>query len=317
MSLIHLVHSALSLVALSLLGCASSWPAMPVQAVELLRLDGAKGSMSEGIAVNGKTAYLGYAGSGEVVAIDINTGAVTPYSSLPKPVAGKGFVTGLALRGSELYGALVSFVPDVQAGIYRVTAAGAPATLFAKHAEMAFPNGLAFDDAGQLYVTDSAAGAVFRISPTGDAIKWLADPLLLGNKDNCGPNAVGVPFNIGANGIALTNGALFVTNTDLSTVVRIPIRPDGSAGAPTVFAGPSCDQLSGADGLTAAPNGDLIVADNHLNKLVRVDPAGHVSPLVSSDPLDFPTSLTFSNGELYITNFAFLDAKNPGLLRVR
>ncbi|HWZ90650.1 MAG TPA: hypothetical protein VNW92_17440 [Polyangiaceae bacterium] len=304
------------------LGCASSppsppaWPAAPVTASEPVRLDASKGSMSEGLALHERTAYVGYAGTGEIDTINLDTGAIAPYSALPKPVAGKGFVTGLAYQGNSLFGALVSFVPDVQAGVYRVDAAGA-AVLFAKHPEMAFPNGLLFDDAGRLYVTDSAAGAIFRVDPTGDVSKWLASDLLVGGKDSCGAgNGVGVPFDIGANGIVSSGGSLYITNTDKATIVRIPIAADGSAGTPVMFVGPSCADLSGADGLTLAPNGDLVVAVNHLNKLVRVDTKGNLSTLVAGDPLDFPTSLVFSEGALYVGNFAFLDAKNPGLIRI-
>jgi len=299
-------------------GCAASWPATPVVVTEVARLDAAQGSMSEGLAVRGKTAYLGYAGSGKVVAVDLDSGAVAPFSSLPQPVSGKGFVTGLAVRGDDLYGALVSFVPEVAAGIYRAGAAGGPATLFASHPEMAFPNGMAFADDGQLYVTDSAAGAVFRISPAGEVTKWRTDPLLAGNKDFCGPGkGVGVPFDIGANGIVVEADAVFVTNTDRASIVRIPIAADGRAGAPALVAGPSCADLGGADGLAVAPDGDFIVADNHLNRLVRVDREGRVTALASGDPLDFPTSLAFASGALYISNFAFLDSRNPALLRIR
>jgi sugar lactone lactonase YvrE len=305
------------LLLLGLAGCASSWPSFPVAATELLRLDGAQGSLSEGLAVRGNSAYLGYAGSGQVVQVDLDSHAVVPFASLPRPVAGKGFVSGLLAHGDDLFAALVSFVPEVQAGIYRLTGAGAPAALFAKHADMAFPNGLTVDDAGQMYVTDSAAGAVFRIAPDGAITKWVSDPLLSGAKDTCGPNAVGVPFDIGANGIALKDGALYVTNTDRATVVRIAIAADGSPGRPALFAGPSCADLSGADGVTVAPGGDLIVAVNHQNKLVRVDGAGHIAPILTGGAFDFPTSLTFAGGALYISNFALLDAKNPGLLRIR
>jgi sugar lactone lactonase YvrE len=312
-----MMRNAVVLASMSALGCAASWPATPVEATELVQLDGSKGSLSEGLAVHGNTAYFGYAGSGQIVAVDIASHAVTPFSSLPQPVAGKGFVTGLAVVGDTLYGALVSFVPEVQAGIYRAATAGTPATLFAKHPEMAFPNGLVFDGAGQLYVTDSAAGAVFRISAAGEVTKWVSDALLTGGKDTCGPNSVGVPFDIGANGIVLKDGALYISNTDRASIVRIAIGADGSAGAPATFAGPSCADLGGADGLAVAPNGDLVVAVNHQNKLMRVDGAGRVSPLVSGATLDFPTSLAFAGGALYISNFAFLDAKNPGLLRIR
>jgi len=86
--------------------------------------------------------------------------------------------------------------------------------------------------------------------------------------------------------------------------------------APIPFAGPSCETLSGADGLAVAPDGNLVLAINHLNKLVSIEGAGQTTTLLTSDPLDFPTSLAFAGGALYIGKFAFLDAKNPGLLRV-
>lgn len=307
-----------ALAASGTLGCTSpAWPTTPTAATEVVHFDPAQGSLSEGLAVRGNTAYFGFAGSGQVVAVDLATRAVTPYSSLPQPVSGKGFVTGLALRGNDLYGALVSFVPDVQAGIYRTGTAGTPAKLFAKHPEMAFPNGLAFDGAGQLYVTDSAAGAVFRVSPTGEATKWAAGPLLTGAKDTCGEGkGVGVPFDIGANGIVFDRDAVYVTNTDRGSLVRIPIQADGSAGTPSTLVEPSCD-LNGADGLAIAPNGDFVVAVNHQNKLVRIDRAGQVTTVLSSDPLDFPSSLAFAGNTLYVDNFAFLDAKSPGLLQVK
>lgn len=302
----------LAALAAGTLGCAApSWPAAPTAATELARFDAAQGDLAEGLAVRGKTA------TGRIVAIDLGSGKAAPYSALPAPVAGKGFATGLALHGDDLFGALVSFVPDVPAGIYRAVPGG-PATLFARHPEMAFPNGLAFDASGRMYVTDSAAGAVFRISTAGEIVKWAASPLLIGGKDSCGAGqGVGVPFDIGANGIAIDDGAIVVTNTDRGSLVRIPIQPDGSAGVPGLIAGPSCAELNGADGLAVAPGGDFIVAVNHQNKLARVDRAGHITTLLAGDPLDFPTSVTFADGALYIGNFAFLDGRNPGVLRVR
>jgi sugar lactone lactonase YvrE len=310
--------AALALLAALPLGCAAShWPTTTA-ATQLVRLDATQGQMSEGLALRDGRAYVSFSASGEVVEVDLATSKLTPYTSLPKPGAGTGFYGGLTFRGNDLYGALISFAPDVQPGIYRATTAGAPATLFAKDPGMVFPNGLQFDEAGQLYVTDSAAGAVFRISPAGVVTRWASDPLLSGGKDSCGAGkGVGVPFDIGANGIVKKGDAFYVTNTDKATVLRIPVQADGTAGAPTVFAGPDCAQLSGADGLAVAPDGDLIVASNHLNQLTRVEGNGRVSPLLTGAPLDFPSSLVFSDGALYINNFAFLDTQNPGLLRLR
>lgn len=296
-------------------GSSAQWPSSPMAVHEVAAFDGAKGQLSEGVAVRGDTAYMGYVGSGEIVAVDLKTGDVTPYGSLPAPVPTMGFVSGLAAHGDDLYGALVSFNPSVQPGVYRVTKGGAP-QLFAKDAGMIFPNGIAFDDADRMYITDSAAGAIFRVERDGVVSKWLASPLLAGAKDACGANGVGVPFDIGVNGIAIDGGEVFLTNTDHGQIVQVTIEKDGSAGTPSLLVEPDC-ALSGADGLTLAPNGDLIVAVNHQNKLVRIDRQGHVAPLASGEPLDFPASVTFEDGTLYISNFAFLDAKSPALLRIR
>ncbi len=297
-------------------GCASSqWPSSPDTVQEIARFDGSKGQLAEGVAVRGDTAYMGYVASGEVIAVDVKSGAVSPYGTMPIPVPNQGFVSGLAGHGDDLFGAFVSFNPSVQPGIYRIVKGGAP-ELYAKDAGMVFPNGIAFDDDDRMYITDSAAGAVFRVEADGKVTKWLADPLLAGAKDACGEGGVGVPFDIGVNGIAIDGDKIFLSNTDHGQIVQVKIQKDGSAGTPSLLVPPDC-ALSGADGLTLAPDGDLVVAINHQNKLVRVSRDGKVSPLASGAPLNFPASLTFEDGALYISNFAFLDAKTPGLLRIR
>lgn len=320
LSTVTLTSAAAGLAAL--VGCGSSqWPSSPTAVQEVARLDGSAGQLPEGLAVRGDTAYLNYVATSEVVAVDLKTGEVSPHGSLPKPAPNMGFVSGLALHGDDLFGALVSFAPAVQPGVYKVVPGG-DAELYAKHPAMAFPNGLAFDDAGRMYITDSAAGAIFRVTADGKKVeKWLAHPYLAGAKDACGEgNGVGVPFDIGANGIAIDGDTIFVSNTDYGKIVRVDIQKDGAAGTPELFVEADC-QLSGADGVTIAPDGDLIVAINHQHKLVRVtrdgDDAGRVTTLVSGDPLDFPASVTFEGSTLYISNFAFLDAKTPGLLRMR
>jgi NADPH:quinone reductase-like Zn-dependent oxidoreductase len=307
------------------LGCSQT-PAPPATfsskpaAVQVASFDAKKSNLPEGLAVRGNKAYVGFAPTSEIIEVDVQTKEIRPFSTLPQPIAGKGFMTGLAFNGADLYAALVSFVPDVQAGIYRAEP-GARAKLFAKHAEMAFPNGLAVDAAGRMFVTDSAAGAIFRISRAGEVSKWAGGPLLSGSKDFCGPGrGVGVPFDIGANGIAIKDGAVYVTNTDKAPIVRVPVTADGAAGEPQAFAGPSCENLGGADGLALDPRGNFVAADNHLNKIVRIDTAGNIVPVVQGAPLDFPASVVFRGSTLFATNFSFLDAATdharPGLMRV-
>ena len=91
-------------------------------------------------------------------------------------------------------------------------------------AQIGLPNGLAFDDRGALYVTDSLLGAVWRLTPGAGAALLVQDPALAGD----GSFGFGVP--IGANGIAFRDGSLTVTVTETGRVVRIPITSSGAAG---------------------------------------------------------------------------------------
>jgi hypothetical protein len=306
-------------------GCGSS-PTPGVRRAALppelmAHFDAKAAQLPEGLAIHDKRAYVGFAPSGAIAALDLTSGELTPFAKLPAPVPNKGFMTGLAWSGPQLFAALVSFAPEVQAGIYRVPAGGGDASLFAHHANMVFPNGIAPTRQGTLYVTDSAAGSIFRVDGDGATVEWLHHELLRGAKDVCGAGkGVGVPFDIGANGIVLDGGALYVTNTDKATLVRVAIEADGRAGTPTVVAGPDCERLSGADGLTVDGDGNFIVAANHLNALVRIDRKGHIETLFHGPPFDFPASVELVGRTLFASNFSFLDAATPqaapGLIRI-
>jgi sugar lactone lactonase YvrE len=216
---------------------------------------------------------------------------------------------------------LTSFVPDVQAGIYKIGKGGGEGTLFAKDAKLSFPNALALDEGGALFATDSGSGTVFRIDAQGRAERWISGDLLLGSTDNCGPG-LGAGFDIGANGLVVERAAVYIVNNDKATLIEIPRDVGGKAGAPRVIAGPDCENLAGADGLTRAPDGSFTVALNRQNRIVRVTPAGAVQTLVSGAPLDFPASVVYGADHLYVTNFALANASagkpaTPALLKLR
>lgn len=223
--------------------------------------------------------------------------------------------------GGSLYGALVSFSPDVQPGIYKVGPGGGAAKLYAKHASMVFPNGLVFGKGGELYATDSARGAVFRIAQDGTTSEWAHSALLAGNKDYCGVG-VGAAFDIGANGIALRGDELIVANSDQAQLVRIPILP-GGAGDAKVLVSPDCARLGGADGIAVEASGDILVATNRFDRVVRVTTTGTIRTVAEGNGLDFPASIVpTSNGEAIVTSFAFGRATSgkeahPGLVRIR
>ena len=173
------------------------------------------------------------------------------------------------------------------------------------------PNVLTFDDAGNVYISDSFQGRIWRTGPQGGAVtEWVASSLLATS---------GVP-PFGANGLAFNRNrsALFVANTGNDTVVRIPVLAGGAAGAPEVFV----NSINGADGLIIDESDNLWVAANQADEIVVVDPSGRViAKLGDFNGLDahgsprgllFPASLVRHGEFLYVTNLA-LDLRLFGL----
>ena len=294
-------------------------PAKPASQL-VARFDAAAGELPEGLLVSADSVYVGFAPTSRVVRVDVATGQTTPYSQLPAPGAGKGFMTGLAQSpAGELYAGLASFVPEVQAGIYRISNAGRDVTLFAKDAALSFPNALAFDSDGALFATDSGSGSVFHIDSGGHAERWAWGDALNGQKEAC--DGAGPGFAIGANGIVVEPEAVYVVNLDKATLVKIPRLAGGAAGTPSVVAGPDCEALGGADGLVRAPDGSFVVAVNRQDKLVRVAQDGKVTTLASGAPFDFPATVAYRGDTLFATNFALKSASAgrtsaPGIVRV-
>ncbi len=173
-------------------------------------------------------------------------------------------------------------------------------------------NDLTFDSAGNVYVSDSFQGVVWRVGPTGGiAAAWVDSPLL---------RTTGVP-PFGANGLRFNNEqtALFVANTGNRTVVKIPVSGlPLTAGTPAVFV----NSIGGADGLLIDDQDNIWVAANQDDEIVIIDATGRViakladfqglSPDGAVKGLLFPASLVFSGEFLYVTNLA-LDLRLFGI----
>jgi sugar lactone lactonase YvrE len=262
--------------------------------------------------------YVSMTFLGELRRID-RDGSEHLVATLP---TGNGFgPLGLAVdaRGT-VYAGVGTLDPATQ-GVYRVTADGV-ATRLPGTSAIGFANGLAFDHRGTLYVADSMNGLIWRVPQGGAAEVWLDTPLLHG--DGSGP----LPFPLGANGIVYRHGTLYVTNTELGSIVAVPVRPDGSPGEAVVLAqGPA---LAGADGITADGHGNLYVAVIAQSTILRVAPDGSSITTVAdaSDGIDYASSLTFgtSHGDrktLFVVNFSvgpfFGDVRTwgPALLAIR
>jgi sugar lactone lactonase YvrE len=166
-------------------------------------------------------------------------------------------------------------------------------------------NALTFDPAGNVYVSDSFNGVIWKIGPTGGAATaWSTGPLL-GPGTNLTP-----PF--GANGIEFNNAGteMFVANTAEHQIIKIPVNPDGSAGAASIF----ITGINAPDGIAIDQHDNLWVCANQEDDMVVIDPTGKViAKLGDFNGIDehgvargliFPASPAFSlDGKtLYVSN---------------
>jgi sugar lactone lactonase YvrE len=273
--------------------------------------DVSDGELPEGLAVDKQgNFYVGIAPTGEIKQVTPE-GQVTTFANLPPP--GSGFMTGIAAdRQGNLYVALASFNPDTH-GIWKVSNDGSNVDLFVSLPEGGLPNLPAFDRQGNLFVSDSFLGRIWKIDHKGNATVWKEDPLL--------EAAPGGPLNlpVGVNGIAFDHNQrhLYAANTLGGRIVRILLNPDGTAGEVEVIVEDHA-LLEGADGIAFDNRENLYVAVNSQNRLVKMSPDGNVGVVTEGGPLQFPASLAFGAGResknLYITNFAILNAQGiaPG-----
>lgn len=165
------------------------------------------------------------------------------------------------------------------------------------------PNALEFNSNGDLFVSDSFQGAVFRINGAHACgpcpITTLAhDPLLA--------TAGFPPF--GANGLALNKAQdrLFVANTGDDRILRLNL----SSGAIDVFA----ESINGADGLAFDDDDNLWVAANQADHVAALNEDGRVIAQLgaflgvrrdgSATGLIFPASLVIVGNDIFVTNVA-------------
>jgi DNA-binding beta-propeller fold protein YncE len=166
------------------------------------------------------------------------------------------------------------------------------------------PNAMTFSRNGNLYVSDSFQGAIYRIDNVATCAKPCAvslvkhDPLLA--------TAGFPPF--GANGIALNadESALFIANTGDSRILKM----DLATNSISVFA----ESIHGADGITFDDSGRLWVAANQADQVVALNENGRVIARLGEfqgihrdgapNGLLFPASPVIVGEWMYVTNLA-------------
>jgi sugar lactone lactonase YvrE len=262
-----------------------------------VQFDETQGELPEGVAVD-KTGniFVSLAPLGRLMKIAPGASQAVGFGQVDgiDPATDLG-ILGLATDAKgNIYAGVQSANPDAN-GVWVFERGSGDATRIPGSESIGLANDVAFDKRGNLYITDSALGAIWRVPKHGALEPWLVgDPNLAGD----GSLGAGVP--IGANGIEYHYGVLYVAVSEQSSLVTVPVGPKGSPGASTVMATFPTDVFPGApDGLAVDAHGDVYVALIAQQTIARVDSAGDVSSVASGDPLDWPSSIAFgtSRGE--------------------
>lgn len=259
------------------------------------------GQLPEGVAVasNGDI-YVTLAGTGELRRIDARTRVGSTFAQFD---VGAGFLLGMAFRGDDLYVALASFVPETS-GVWRVRKNGTKSRVVELQG---FPNDLTFDKQGNMYITESISGSIYKVARNSSTPQlWLQAPELLGDI------AVSpVPFPIGVNGITYDDDSdsVIVANSQVPAIIEIE-DDCGQAGALSIIA--SGEHLRGADGVALDDDGDVYVVSNFNSTLSEIDRSSGAQQIIADggDGLVFPSTLAFGQRgsdkkSVFVANFGF------------
>ena len=175
-----------------------------------------------------------------------------------------------------------------------------------------WPVDLAFGPDGTLYVTDLQQSTIFAVPPGGGVAKpWSAVPQW------------STPF--GVSGIALDGPSSLivdVTGVGLAdpaslrsargAVYRVPIEPDGTAGAPQLLYLTAPGEAP--DSFALGASGRIYLCTLLTNEVIVIGPDGQAVSRISSGPddaaLDGPAMAAFRGTDLLVTNLTFF-TNNP------
>jgi DNA-binding beta-propeller fold protein YncE len=215
-------------------------------------------------------------------------------------------------RHGNVYAALAAFLASDLHGLWKVQPDGTAERVGALPAFFSsLPNDVTLDPRGNVYVSDSFAGKIWRLTPEGEFSVWVQDELL---------RAFFGDFEFGVNGLVYAKRALYAAITQNGRVITIPIQPDGAAGTPAILV--QDDALIGIDGIEPDVRGNLYVTNNFAStiQLIRADDLGIET--ITGEGLSAPASLAFNKNQkvLYVANLStsagFPQPYAPALVQV-
>jgi sugar lactone lactonase YvrE len=166
-----------------------------------------------------------------------------------------------------------------------------------------FPNGglcndIAVAKDGTVYATDTTGARVLRLKKGASALEaWAADAMLLGTVD----------------GVALlADGHVYVNSVGQGTLLRIPVKADGSAGPITKLE--TSRPLTQPDGMRSVGSRTMLLVEG-AGRLDEVTITGDKADVkVIREGLTGPTAVTLTGGMAYVAE-ARLNFRNDPKLR--
>ncbi len=277
----------------------------------LVLFDIMKGQLPENMAAAPHGALdVTLNGAGEIARIGPQ-GKITPLAMMPAPADGgvntpllkSAFTAGMALASNGTIYVVYSTGTSGQTGVYRIAPGGSPQLIVPLPAG-SFANDVVLDAAThELYISDSALGVIWSAPQAGGTAQMWAS----------GPALAPTEF-LGVNGLKLHGHALWASNTDAGTIVKIPIESGGNAGPVSVFA----SGLATIDDFNFVGNGNEIAAAlNRDNEVALVQANGsHSIVLDASDGLEGPSSIVVRSSTMYVASAGYFTGQNPNILAV-
>jgi sugar lactone lactonase YvrE len=188
-----------------------------------------------------------------------------------------------------------------RSGVYKIDAKTRQVTAVATRGDgwpFCFPDDVAIDNAGNIYLTDLTYSGIWKISPDGKKVTmWSNDPLLNWLSDPSLP--------LGVNALVLDKDQknLYADTTTLDgRIVKIPINADGSAGKAQLYS----RGHTWFDGIEIDDEGYIYASEPGANQIVVIPPKGYPNRIIIASPLfQGPTSLALRDGILYTANLGY------------
>lgn len=229
------------------------------------------------------TLYVGSLATGQVTAFA--DGAIEPRTVIAAGANGVTAVTGVLVNDDQLWVCSIDTMFQRPTEVRSFTLDGNPKATYALP-QTTFCNDLVFDDAGNLYATDSFSGTVQQLVKGGSAFEtFVQDARFV-------PDTQGA---FGLDGIAYAGGALYLNKLDTGELFKVSLDKTITEIAVT-------PALVAPDGMRALDANTLLVIEGNANRLSKLTLHGNTAssaPLASD--LDMPSSVVVTRGSAWVT----------------